>query len=222
MNPIINWILAAMLAQSPPTRDAKHQQFGPWTETAEEREHRYRSIAEDVWAVAYDPDVKPIYGGPNGRAHTAALVLAVAYMESGFAPDVDKGPCYRGKPGSPQWSRCDGGRSACMMQINIGNGKTTEGWTQQDLFDDRRKCFKAAIRKLRGSVGACKSLGPDAALNAYGQGYCGTKVLDKGKARLDLARKFIAKRPKVLDADIPTPPEPSQAELPIEKLSRLE
>jgi hypothetical protein len=222
MNPIINWIFAMMLAQSPPERDAKHQQFGPWVETPQEREARYRSIAEDVWAVAYDPDVKPVYAGPNGRAHTASLLLAVTYMESGWAPDVDKGPCYRGKKGGAQWSRCDGGRSACMAQINIGTGRTLEGWTQKDLFDDRRKCLTVATRLLRGSVNACKALGPDAALNLYGQGYCGKAVLDKGKARIVLARKFSAKRPDVPDAKVPTPPEPSQAELPREKLSRLD
>lgn len=218
MNVIIKWIVAMMLAQSPPTRDAKHHQFGEWTETAEQREQRYASIAEDLWAVAYDPEQPPIYAGPQGRAATVALVLAVAYMESGFAPDVDKGPCYRGKKGGPYWSRCDGGRSACMMQLNIGNGTTAEGWSQEDLFADRQKCFRAAIRKLRGSVGACKALGPDAALNAYGQGYCGKTVLDKGKARLDLARKFRDKGPKVSDDKVPAP-EKSQAEKPVEKLS---
>lgn len=189
MNPIVSWLVALLASFSPPADHAEsYQRFldahgwdvavnGPH-ETEEERAARYAGIAADAYLVAFDPTTKPLFGGKRGRAQTAALLLAVAFHESGFAPDVDKGPCFRGgaTKGRGIRSRCDGGRATCMLQIWMGpNGKTPEGWTQQDLFDDRTKCFRAGLRGLRASHALCRKKGnaKDTLFAAYASGSCG-------------------------------------------------
>lgn len=110
-------------------------------------EARLRSIAEDAADVAgQDPEM-------------ATLILGVAHHESGFAIDVDLGPC---RPGT-----CDNGQAACMLQI----------WTQNDatraaLFADRKKCFRTGLAALRSSMATCASNGPELQFAAYAAGSC--------------------------------------------------
>jgi hypothetical protein len=192
MSAVAEWLLGLMVAFAPPERAAKQEHFPGWEETVDARRERYASIAADLYALAYDPETKPIFGGKKGRARTAALLLAVAYHESGFARDVDLGPCYRGKDG--KGARCDHGLSACLMQVRIGKGTTSEGWTQKELFEDRKKCFAAGLRLLRRSFSACKALPMKHRLNAYASGSC-----DKGHAGserlMNMAEKFTTKLP---------------------------
>jgi hypothetical protein len=171
MNAITIWSMAFLLWKAPPEKMANQYQLPGYEETADQKTQRYQSIAEDVVAVAFDPAERPLYGGPNGRAKTVVTLLSVAFHESGFAKDVDIGPCYRGKNGKDQ--RCDGGASSCVLQIKIGAGTTTEGWTQADLFADRKKCFKAGKRLLARSFKACSRLGPDHLFDAFASGVCG-------------------------------------------------
>jgi hypothetical protein len=192
MSQVADWLLALMVAFAPPERAARHDQFPGWEETVDERKLRYAEIGRDLYSYVYHPDTKPIFGGAKGRARTASLLLAIAYHESGFAKDVDKGPCYRGKSGNS--TRCDSGMSACLMQIHLGDGTTPEGHTQKDLFADRKKCFGAGLRLIRRSFSACKSLPMKHRLNAYASGSC-SKGHEGSERLMNMAEKFATKLP---------------------------
>lgn len=170
MTAITDWLLAMMVSLSPPERAATTEAFPGWEETVAERRERFVAIASDLEAVVWDPETKPIFRGPNGRAKTAALIMAVAWHESGFARDVDLGPCWRGRRGDG--TRCDSGRAACLMQIHADRGTTPEGWTLADLFADRKKCFRAGLRLLRSSFGQCKANPWEHRLAAFASGRC--------------------------------------------------
>jgi hypothetical protein len=194
MSMMTEWLLAIIVSAASPERAATEDAFPGWAETVAERKERFTSIASDLEAFVFDEKTRPVFGGDHGRARTAALVLAVAYHESGFMKDVDIGPCYRGKSG--QSARCDSGKSACLMQIRIADGKTPEGYTREELFKDRRKCFEAGLRLLRSSLGMCKHLPLKHRLAAYASGSC-DKGLDGSERLMALADKFtvVSKMP---------------------------
>jgi len=209
MNPAVAWMLALMVQAAPPPRLAAAYQLPGHEETEADKLARYESFASDLYEVVYDPSVKPLFGGKKGRALTAATILGVAYHESGFAHDVDKGPCYRGKNGRD--TRCDGGMSACVMQIKIGAGTTIrgahgiEGLTQAELFGDRKLCFKVGMHMLRRSITSCTKRGPDERLNAYASGRCDDGA-NRSKEILNIVRKFLANKEAVpLDAGLLLP-----------------
>ena len=197
------WILTLMTYLAPPEKIAALPALPGWAETADQRLERYRSIADDIAAVVLDDEEVPVVPGPRGRVVSAALLVAVSYYESLWSPDVDRGPCYRGREGGHR--RCDGGASASIFQIHVGTGRTAEGWTRADLFADRKRAVRVALRLLRQSFGACRSAGPDGRLNVYASGRC-----DAGQAlgarRLRLMRRLLgafpppAVKPAPLDA----------------------
>lgn len=201
MSAAVAWILALLVYAAPPERLAAEP---GWEETAEQRSARYAEIAADIAAVTYAPTAPVLYGGPRARAHTAALLVAVAVLESGLAADVDRGPCYRGRDG--RGPRCDRGRSASCWQIRLEPGeRTREGWTQADLFADRRKAIRVALRLMRGSFGLARARGR---LDNMSPAEIETRLLDSyagpgghklGAARLKLADKLFAKFPPPLD-----------------------
>lgn len=102
------WTVERMLFWSRPGRSL----HPPAQETFEDGMIRYGAIADAARDVSYDPSEKPIFGGRYGRARTMALLLAVSLFESGYRKDVDLnvGKLARG----------DGGRSWCLMQIQLG------------------------------------------------------------------------------------------------------
>ena len=196
MNPVTSWLLSLMVAFASPDERAKGSQLPGHEETAQEKTARYESIASDLFDVVYDPKETPLFRGAKGRARTAALVLAVAYHESGFAHDVDVGPCYRGKDG--RGARCDHGKSACVMQLHVGDGTTLQGYTQEELFADRKKCFRAGLGLLRKSLSECRRLDTRHRLNAYATGVC-TRGDDDSEVLMALMDKFVAKKPLPAD-----------------------
>lgn len=210
---IVSWMVSLMMSFSPADKAAKAQAWPGWEETAEERKARYHDIASDLYDTVYDPDVAPLYGGAKGRAKTAALVLAVAFHESGFSKDVDIGPCYRGKDGKGQ--RCDSGRAYCMMQIQtvFADNTTREGWTGQELFNDRKKCFTAGINALRRSIRSCRSKGPEFQFAIYASGSC-DRGLKGSKELLALSQRFAARKP--------LPKDPAKEKLAAERKARKE
>lgn len=173
-----------MLHVSPPDR---WKSYPGYEETKEERHARYESIAADIEAVVSKGD--GIHGKPE---QDAAVLVAVTYLESGFAKDVDVGPCYRPTADN---QRCDSGRAACIAQIRIRDGVTSEhthgigGLTQTDLFKDRKKCLAISRFMLRRSFRACAKEGPDARMDVYASGRCGYGR-EEGKKRLKLAEKL--------------------------------
>lgn len=193
-------LVAAMSSHAPPARLSAAPSWPGWSETAEARAERYRGIAEAAVEVAYDPRERALFQGPHGRKRTASLLLAIAFFESGYAPDVDRGPCYPARDTKTGLVRCDGGRSACLLQIQVGAGTTAEGWTRDELFADRVKCFRAGLHLARKSFTKCgPKLGAAGALNAYATGACETPS-DAGRVRLSFGEKlykqaFIAGAP---------------------------
>lgn len=198
MNTVVTaWILSLMTFLAPPEKLAAAPQLKGWEETVEQKTERYESIAKDIFEVVYDPAAKLPYRGKRGRAYTSALLVAIAFMESGFAKDVDKGPCYR--QGS-FWTRCDGGLSAGLWQARIGAGETLlsihgiDGLKQADLFADRKQQVRVALHMVVRSFKACRLLGPEAALNVFASGSC-SRGQAPALARLKVAKRALANRP---------------------------
>jgi hypothetical protein len=191
------WILSLLLFLAPPERMAAQPAFPGWEEDTATKRARYAQIAEDIAVVVTDSTEAPAVGGKNGRARTAALIVAIAWKESAFARDVDLGPaCYRGRDGrSP---RCDGGAAASIFQIRIGAGTTVEGWKQADLFADRKKAVRAALHLVRRSVNACSKYGALAALRSYASGSC-ERGHAASAARVQLAQRLLATLPPPKD-----------------------
>ncbi len=164
-----------------------------WAETPEAQASRLASIAYDISLASFGDDGhKPEQAIPGGPAMMAAVLVALAWKESGWSADADRGPCYRGRSGLS--ARCDSGMAATLWQLKIGAGKTREGWTQADLFGDRRKAVSVAARMVQQSWGCVRKYGEDAALNAYASGSCSNGAAS-GLARLKLARKLLAEHP---------------------------
>ncbi len=180
-------------------------------ETSEEATARYQSIADDIASVVWNPQNPPLFKGPEGRAKTAAIMLGIMKFESGFRKDVDLGV---GKQ-----SRGDGGRSWCLMQINIGNGRTmpwnikyqrlptpndpkdevVQGWTGLELVTDRKKCVEAGYRIMKVSFEMCHNLPVGDWLRVYASGSCdgGAK---QSQARVNFGVKwFNANKPTFTD-----------------------
>jgi hypothetical protein len=200
MPTFISWVLALMTLAAPPARVTSYPSFPGWTETSEQRAERYEAIARAALEVAFDPNERPLYEtGRDRRARTAATLLAVAFHESGFAPDVDKGPCYQDP--LKNIFRCDSGRSACLMQVHVGAGVTKEGWTRDELFADRAKCFRAGLHLLRRSVIACRDNEPEEKLAAYAGGSCkGEKARRAARELFGFADRWIRLRKPPVDA----------------------
>jgi hypothetical protein len=143
---VTTWLVGAMMAWVPPTHDADRV--------------RYESIARDLTAVAFDESEAPAFTGEDGRAKTALLMASIASFESGYRADVDDGR-----------TTGDHGRSYCLMQVQVV-GKTSEGWTGQDLVTDRKKCFRAALKRIRISFDWCKDHALEDRLAGYTSGQC--------------------------------------------------
>jgi hypothetical protein len=154
MESLVSYLVAAMLAWVPAYAHAP-------TESSEQVRERYGSIARDLAAVALDESEPPLFDGVDGRTETALLMLSVASFESSFSRRVDDGS-----------RRGDRGYSYCLMQIHVGHGLTREGWNGQQLIDNRKLCFRAALHLLQNSFSACRNLPVDDRLSAYASGRC--------------------------------------------------
>jgi hypothetical protein len=144
---VTTWLVGAMIAWVPPLHDTDRV--------------RYESIARDMVAVAYDDQEAPLFTGADGRAKTALLMASIASFESQYRADVDDGRVTG-----------DHGRSFCLMQVQVGGGKTAEGWTGQDLTQDRKKCLRAALKRMRISFDWCKDHALEDRLAGYTSGQC--------------------------------------------------
>jgi hypothetical protein len=216
MEPVLAWILAFMVSVAPPGRKTYYVEA---QETREEAMARYESIAEDLVEVVYDPATTPLFRGSNGRSRTVSVMLAIMLYESGFGRNVDYGV---GK-----YARGDRGNSWCMMQLNIGSGKTLrwnvkhdrrarygdppeeifEGYTGEEMVKDRRKCFREGLKVLRLSFSSCRGMGLplNQRLRVYGSGTC--HGAQKGSAlRMDTAIRWVRdsrdQRKLFIDEDI--------------------
>lgn len=208
MDAATTWLVALMSTFAPPERAATERPFPGWQETVEQRRERYEGIAAAVREVAYDPDERPVFGGAKGRARTAALLLAIAWHESGFARDVDLGPCWRGRANDSP--RCDFGRATCLLQIHTRDGKTREGWTPAELLADRTKCIRAGLHLVQSSFSACRANPPRHRLAAFASGRC-TAGQSGSERLLSLGERFATRLPiPGKDAEFLAPPRPRE------------
>ena len=171
-----SWLLAIMVAASPPDVASARTTHADAQETAADRLDRYRGIAHAVAAVSEDPNTSLPFAGPSAVARSAALVLAVSFFESGWRRDVDLGvgKLARGS-----------GVDSCLLQLRVGSGVTAEGWTHDDLTSDREKCVRAGLAKMRRSLATCRALPVAERLSAYAAGNC-----DSDRGRADSRKKF--------------------------------
>lgn len=181
-------------------------------ETEQDAQARYESIAKDLIEVVYNPNEKPLFSGPLGRAKTVDVILAVSSFESGFRQDVDFG--------SGHLAKGDGGQSWCLMQVKLGparaNGKTaqrlivnpdgsftfttdpTKGYGGEDLVSDRKNCFRAGLSILRASFNMCGQTELKDKLRAYASGAC-DKGQPQSRLRMGLAIRWMDQKAPPLD-----------------------
>ena len=211
---VVGWCTAQMASWSPPGLS----QYPGAKETKDDGTLRYAEIARDAFSVAYDPSEPPVFAGPDGRARTLALMLSIADSESGFRKDVDLGvgPASRG----------DGGRSWCLMQVQLSaedqsthrtvrrivmdgdawkyanDGKT--GWGGEDLVSDRKKCFRAGLHMIRVSMRACSYLPVRERLAVYTGGSCAYEAARKSSSsRIGKAMSWLFRKPAPMaDVDV--------------------
>jgi hypothetical protein len=142
---------------------------------------RYEAIATDIARVALDDKTVPLFAGEDGRPQTALLVASIASFESYFRADVDTGR-----------ARGDHGISWCIMQVQV-HGKTAEGWTGQELVDDRGKCITTGLNLIRESFTMCKHMPLRHRLSGYTAGTCGTDPASE--SRVGRAVKWMKDHP---------------------------
>jgi len=216
--PVVDWIVGFMSRNAPPGRTTYYVEA---QETKEDAEKRYRSIAEDLVEVVYNPKTKPLFGGSKGRSRTISVMLGIMLYESGFGRNVDYGV---GK-----FARGDNGRSWCLMQMNVGKGRAwkdaggwnvkherpwrygdkaediVEGASGPEMVEDRRKCFTEGLRLIRISFRSCRSYPLKERLRVYASGSC--KYGAKGsRIRMGAAIKFFdnsrEQRKSFVDAEV--------------------
>lgn len=222
METMLAWIVSFMLVVAPHPRVT----YPEAQETTVERTERFNAIARDVLAVTMDPTEKPLFGGKVGRIRTTMVLLSIALYESAFRKDVDLGLGKHAKG--------DGGRSWCMMQMQLGKlndeGKTTtrmnltsdgkvewvtddtsKGLGGEDLVRDRKLCFKAALHMVRMSFGACGQVPVEDRLKVYASGSC-EKGEPESRIRMIRSAIWFKDRPKdITDSDLMPKPDDKQA-----------
>lgn len=212
---VVAWILSFIVAAAPPGRTTYYAEA---QETKDVALARYESIARDVVDVVYDPNTKVLFGGPNGRARTVSVVLSIMLYESGFGSNVDYG--------IGKFARGDNGNSWCLMQLNVGSGRTlkwntkydrsvrwgdkaediSEGVTGLEMVKDRKKCIREGLKGLRLSFSSCQgmNLPLNQKLRVYGSGSC-QGAAKASALRMDTAIRWFGNskdKRTFVDADI--------------------
>lgn len=192
------WIVAFIGKQAPPGRPTY---FTHAKETKEEAEARHLAIADDLIDVVYHPDTKPIFSGERGRSKTVSLILGIMLWETGFRKDVDYG--------LGPYARGDQGKSWCLMQLNIGTGRTPAwnlaenrpatdtdpeqdvhpGYLGTELVSERTACIGEGLKVVRRSFNSCRTLPLDLRLSAYASGSC-SKGQDKSRQRVGTGMRW--------------------------------
>lgn len=194
LGPVVAWLLSVMLAAAPPDRLTRGRTAPEAVETVEQATARYEEFARTVALVAYDPAESPLFGGADGRSRTAAVMLSVAFHESGFRRDVSLGVGSR--------ARGDHGRSCTAWQFNIGSGKNISGHTCDELLADPEQAARDALRVLRVSMKSCAGLPVEERLSMYTAGRCEPgQIASRSRFRMAV-RWFDRRREAWQDRDI--------------------
>lgn len=200
------WVKSFIVKNAPPGRKI-------WLpgaqETVEEGEVRYADIAKDVVWRAYHPDTVSLFKSTkSGRSRTLAVWLGIMLHESGFTKNVDKN--------IGKYARGDQGRSWCMMQLQIGKGRTLKwnfaknrrvrwgdkpedifhGYKGDEIIADRRKCLGEGHKMVRISFKACRTKPLEHRLTSYAAGFCNLPedADEEKKARYEDGKKKSASR----------------------------
>jgi hypothetical protein len=211
MNAAIVWLFTFMVAVAPTTR---RQYYPDAKESPEAAEARYQSIANDIVSVIWNPSNPPLFAGSDGRLKTASVMLGIMDFESTFRRDVDFG---LGKG-----ARGDSGQSFCLMQVKTGDGRTgtwnkaknrfklwgdapedlVQGWTGQELVQDRKKCIEAGYRVMSASFSMCRKLPVREWLRAYASGNCGDGA-EESEARMNMGMNWFNRhKPEFTDVQV--------------------
>jgi len=175
------WLASIVLMNFTPERMYPND-----SEAQAEHIKRVNDITEDIQKVVYDPSHTPWFGGKWARAQEAALVAIISSEETGgYRPRIINGH-----------KRGDNGSSWCMMSLNIGRGKTQEGWTGPELIADNKKCLLAGIHAMHRSMNGCRKYGILSGLSIYDTGRC-----IKGE-RISVSR--ISRALYKVNKDVPT------------------
>lgn len=186
MSHFATWLFTLMMLFSPPEKMSKLRAFSAAPETAEEMTERYKVLATDLEEVVSNPDERLLFGGKRGREHTAGMMLAVVWMESGLRADVQKGIGKYAK---------GGGIDAGLPQIRLGAGqRTAEGWTAEELLADTKKQFRAELHLLKGSFYACRTNVMEERMAAYASGTC-IRGQESSRARYAAYKRMMTKLP---------------------------
>lgn len=189
MNSLIAWMVASMMVLAPPDKPT----FKAAEETREEREKRYEQIAKDILSVVSDPKEAALFTGPYSLRDSALVVMSIMSYESDFRKDVDFGIGAS--------ARGDNGRSWCLMQVNLGNSRTKEGWYGKELVADRLKCIRAGYHLVQRSFFECQKGTEKDRLAMYTSGKCSTGIGASHK-RMKLFAKLRDKAPAIADSII--------------------
>jgi hypothetical protein len=214
--------LAILLHLAPVTR--AYEALPGWSETPVERLHRYYAIAADVSSVA----IEVCHGNRACAMGAVTSALGIAWHESAFAPDVDLGPCYRGKDG--KGPRCDGGNAHSMWQLHPlscvtgphapkNPDGTLKKCDEAVLYDtDRRAAAREAIRRIWRSKRACARAGvpPEEQLAIYAKGGCKLSGAAAISRELTAYIRKAAASPDLPAAPLPLPPPTPTMTLPTE------
>lgn len=165
---MIQWIFALLVAVAPPGRV-------PDRETEAAALVRYQEIAEAVAETVEAED--PLFGGPLGRHRTGALLVSVAFFESGLRLDVDQGATLG-----------DHGRACGLWQIQAPPQPCAE------FVRDRRTQASHALALMRRSFAACRSAPVARRLAAFASGRCSAGHAES-EARILYAQRIFARRP---------------------------
>lgn len=151
------WLASIVFMMYPPDR------VHPGNLILQENYKRHvNEVVIDIQEVVYDRAKTPWLYGKWARAQEAALATIIAAEESGgFNLGVENG-IIRGNRGA----------SWCLMAMNIGRGRTMEGWSGPDLIADRKKCITAGVNAMRRSMSVCRANGVLSGLSAYDTGRC--------------------------------------------------
>lgn len=152
---LVAWVVSMMMTWAPP-----HKLY-PGNETMQQAHAAtYEEKARDAIAVIYTKENTTIFGGRWGRAMDLALLMKIAASEHAYIETVGGIPEIRG------------GRSWCLMSLNIGKGRTIEGWTGPELDASRIKCFRAGYNAMKRSFGGCRKHPFIYGLSVYNSGTC--------------------------------------------------
>lgn len=117
------------------------------------------TIADATTYAVDSADVLP-FSGPAGRAGTVALLVAIAWHESGYRADVLA-------------CRTRGDRGASVSPWQLMRGMSWAGHTQAEICGSPSLAAALALRVVQLHADRCTRSGPGGWLHGYASGSCG-------------------------------------------------